>query len=720
MKDSPHRNFALALTVFAVLSAAVNGAVAHVYQRGVGHLRSNPAIAERDLRVLARPLQLKVGQQLDRARLVDHLDRIGYYRLAAAEPGCYELTDDALTIRARYPEFRDLVVRWNGSEIAALSSPSGVAMFEAAVEPETIATYMNDSAGSLSRTHIEPVPYAAIDGTALADAVVASEDGLFRTHHGIDWMRLAAVPLSGGGASTITMQVARLNVLQDRRRTLNRKAGEIGVAMAMERLYSKDAILAAYINTVDLGASRGRPLRGFGAAAREYFNVRDVRRVGPIQAATLAALLNQPSRYLDELQAGRDTRLKRQRNRVLRLMHTRFPERYPEDWLRHAEREPVAFDRRDAADDVLGRIGRSMLDYTRRDLVTEMPARAYLTVDAALQQIATEAVEHGLVRLDERTGVTRRGALQAALIAIDPTTGEILAMVGGRDYDSSQFNRTVGARRQVGSIMKPFTYLAAFERATEEHDRSVSPDTMVLDRPQTFVFPGFAPWRPANYDNDYAGAITWRQALAESRNVPAVKVAAFAGFRRIAALWQAASGQTSARAFPSIALGAVEATPAEVATAYAMLANDGLARPLTAVTRVIFGGRAREWQLAEPQRVAHAGAVAIVRDMMGSVMDEGTGRGARAAGFLHEAAGKTGTTDHLRDAWFAGFTPDLLTVVWVGRDDDRPLGFTGAQAALPIWTEFMRRALPSDPGRTAREIADPRPALQATSHAPPQ
>jgi penicillin-binding protein 1B len=708
MKDTGHRCFAIAMTVFALLSAATNVTLARVYSRGVGQLHSNRSIAERDLRVLARPLRLKVGLQYDRARLADHLERIGYYRVAVAEPGCYDLTDDSLTIRARYPEFADVTVRWTGDEIASLSTPSGEPMSEAAVEPETIATYVNDAAGSLSRTHIEPVPFAAIEGSALADAVVASEDGLFRTHHGVDFVRLAAVPLAGGGASTITMQVARLNVLQDRRRTIDRKVSEIGVAMAIERRYSKDAILTAYMNTVDLGASRGRPVHGFGAAAREYLNIRDVRLITPIQAATLAALLNQPSRYLDELHEGDDTRLQRQRNRVLRLMHKHFPDRYSEAWVRQAELEPVALARPDALDDSLGRISRNVLDYTRGELTVDAPARVYLTLDAALQQIGVEAVEHGLRTLDDRAGPSRGGRFQAALLAIDPSTGEILAMVGGRDYESSQLNRSVSARRQIGSIMKPFTYLAAFERADQEAAPGVSPATMVLDRPETFVFPGSRPWRPANYDSNYAGLITWRRALAESRNVPAVKIAAWAGFPRVAALWRAASGRPAAGVFPSIALGAVQATPAEVATAYALFATDGLVRPLNAVTRVIAGGYTREWPLPEPRRVAQAKSVAIVRDMMGSVIDEGTGRGARAAGFLHPAAGKTGTTDNLRDAWFAGFTRDLLTVVWVGRDDDGPLGFTGAQAALPIWTEFMRRALPADPQRTGREIADPR------------
>ena len=716
MSDTVHRNVGLALTLFAVVSAVANVGVARIYHHGVSQLQIHPSIAERDVRVFARPLRLTVGQQFGRAQLEAHLERLGYYPVEARERGCYTVTPDTLTVWARYEELTDVTVRWNGDEIVSLSTPSGERLAKAAVEPDTIATYMNDAAGSMSRTRIEPLPFAAVADTSLADALVASEDGLFRTHHGIDFVRLAAVPLAGGGASTITMQVARLNVLKDRRRTLDRKASEIGVAMAMERLYSKDAILTAYMNTVDLGASRGRPVHGFGAAAREYFGIRDIRQITPVQAATLAALLNQPSRYLDELHAGDDTRLQRQRNRVMRLMRKHFPTRYSDEWLRSAEREPVTL-APSSSDDVIGRISRHALDHALSGLAIDAPARVYLTLDAALQQIGVEAVERGLTSLEQRAGGRQAARLQAALLAIDPSSGEILAMIGGRGYETSQFNRSMSARRQVGSIMKPFAYLAALERAAEEHVSDVSAASMVLDRPETFVFHGFAPWRPANYDDNYAGTITWRRALAESRNVPAVKVAAWAGFSRVASLWQSASGQTAARVFPSIALGALQATPAEVATSYMTFANDGLARPLTAIARVIADGRTLEWPRAEPRRVARADSVAVVRDMLRAVMDEGTGRSARAAGFQHPAAGKTGTTDNLRDAWFAGFTRDLLTVVWVGRDDDRPLGFTGAQAALPIWTEFMTRALPSDPRRTSREIADPR-APRPVSTAP--
>jgi penicillin-binding protein 1B len=255
-------------------------------------------------------------------------------------------------------------------------------------------------------------------------------------------------------------------------------------------------------------------------------------------------------------------------------------------------------------------------------------------------------------------------------------------MVGGRSYDQSQFNRAVNAERQIGSLMKPFDYLAAFERAAAEGRTDISPNTLVVDEPTTFTFPGVRPWTPANYGHDYAGRITWRRALAESRNVAAVKVAGWAGINNVARFWEAAAGQQLPAIFPSLALGAIEATPAQVAGAYAIFATGGIAPLLQTETDAPTVSR----------RIARADTTRLVTAMMRAVLNEGTGRGVRAAGFTADAAGKTGTTDGLRDAWFVGFTSDLLAVVWVGLDDGQPLGLTGAQAALPLWTAFMKRA----------------------------
>ena len=683
----PH-TIAAGSTLFLVVSTAASAGLAAMYARGVTRLEAEQSITERDLRILARPVRVSPGQQIAKSSIEDHLKRIGYYSGCANHPGCYEADAQSLKIWARYPELSDAVLTWDGSEVRAIESLDGTAVDTALIEPETIVVQTADAARTSTRTLSDPIPFAAIEDSPLVDAIVASEDRGFLEHHGIDFPRLAIAPILGGGASTITMQVARLNVLHDRSRTVRRKLNEIAVAMAVERTHTKAEILDAYVNSVYIGARRGRSLHGFGAAAREFYGIDDVRQLTPLQAATLVALLNQPSRYLDDLHDGERARLRRQRNRVLGLMHKTFPDRYPEAAMRAAGEQTVTFAERTTSNDALQKISRHFLDYAA---VTLPPAgHVYLTLDSDLQRVAADVVEQGLADLEHRFPRLKTAQLQAALVVTDPRTGDVLAMIGGRSYEASQFNRAASAERQVGSIMKPFDYLAAFERAAAENRTDISPATLVADVPTVFTFAGFRPWKPANYDHDYAGTVTWRRALAQSRNVAAVHVAAWAGFDRIAALWEAASGRPIRQVFPSMALGAIQATPVDVARAYAVFATGGLARPLRTTTDADASRSAGPDGAA--RRVARAESTQSVASMMRAVLDEGTGRAARARGFTAPAAGKTGTTDLLRDAWFAGFTDDRLAVVWVGRDDDRPLGLTGAQAALPIWTEFMKQA----------------------------
>lgn len=692
MKDRGRSAIVAGLSLFLVLSTAAQGGVAALYARSVSRLKASASIRERDMRVFARPVRIEVGQRISRAQIEEHLQRIGYLEACGDDPGCYSAgaTLESLSIRGRYPEHPDVTIYWDGDAIAAITGSRGELRRDTTLEPDTIFTAAAH-AGAIGRTSHEPIPYAALAESPLLDAVIASEDRWFRTHHGLDLPRLALTPLSGGGGSTITMQVARMNVLQDRRRTFARKVSEIGVAMAIERLHSKQAILTAYVNSVYLGVTRGRSVHGFGAAAREFFGVRDVRQLTDLQAATLVALLNQPSRYLEDLQHGDEARLRKQRNRVLRLMQKNFPERYSDSWARALEDRPVVFAAPASTTDGLYRASRHFLDYTSG--VTPISnGRVYLTLDARLQRIASETVEQGLALLESRFFGGRRRALQAALIVTDPKTGDVLAMVGGRSYDRSQFNRTSSAARQVGSIMKPFGYLAAFERAADEGRSDASPDSVVVDLPTVFHFAGRRPWKPANYGDSYAGSITWRRALAESRNVAAVKVAAAAGFDRVARMWRAASGQRLPNVHPSIALGAIEATPAEVAASYSVFATGGVVTPLRTVLSFVTDSGTTHPRVEAPRRVAREESARAVAEMMRAVVDEGTGRAVRASGFAFDAAGKTGTTDALRDAWFAGFSGDLLAVVWVGRDDARPLGLTGAEAALPLWTQFMTRA----------------------------
>jgi penicillin-binding protein 1B len=335
-------------------------------------------------------------------------------------------------------------------------------------------------------------------------------------------------------------------------------------------------------------------------------------------------------------------------------------------------------------------------DYRGLTSTTDEAVDVYTTLDLQLQRLAQDAVRGGLTKVDDLLAHRRRkGKAEAALIALDPRTGEILAMVGGRSYNQSQYNRAVTSRRQPGSVFKPFVYLTAFEEAAEHGRTDITPASLVDDSPATWEFDNQV-WTPENYEQEYDGLITFRHALALSRNIAAIKVAEQAGYDRVAALWKKLGVGNPPKAYPSIALGVFEATPLEIATAYTLFPNMGIVRPLRNILTITRGGVdvTKELPATASRAIARPETTFLVTNMMRSVLNEGTGTPARAAGFTLDAAGKTGTTNDLRDAWFVGFTPELLTVVWVGFDDfSQPVGLTGAQAALPIWTEFMKRAL---------------------------
>jgi penicillin-binding protein 1B len=323
----------------------------------------------------------------------------------------------------------------------------------------------------------------------------------------------------------------------------------------------------------------------------------------------------------------------------------------------------------------------------------------YTTLDLHLQRLAQDAVRDGLAGVDKLLAHRKKGPWhpQAALIAIDPRTGEILAWVGGRSYNQSQYNRVLTARRQPGSVFKPFVYLAAFEKAAEEGRKDLTPATVVNDELTTFWFEDNA-YEPHNYEDKYDGPITLRRALAHSRNTAAVAVAEMVGYDTVANLWKRVGTSTAPKPYPSIALGAFEATPFEIATAYTVIPNLGQLRPLRAIVQV----NAEYKEAARPappatRTVSRPETAFLVENMMRSVVNEGTAAAVRGAGFALDAAGKTGTTNDLRDAWFVGFTPELLTVVWVGFDDNTALGLSGSQAALPIWISFTMRALAGHP-----------------------
>jgi penicillin-binding protein 1B len=314
-----------------------------------------------------------------------------------------------------------------------------------------------------------------------------------------------------------------------------------------------------------------------------------------------------------------------------------------------------------------------------------------------MQRAALDAVRNGLANVDKLLARRKKKpqSAQVVLLAIDPRSGEILAMVGGRSYNQSQYNRAIEARRQPGSVFKPFVFLAAFERAAQEGWTDLTPASLTLDEPATFTFDDQV-WEPKNYD-EYDGEVTLRRALAMSRNLGTIRVGERIGFDKIASLWRQVGVGTTPKGYPSITLGVFELTPMEVAQAYTLFTNGGSVRTLQAINHVQAGTKTLKPADSKLRNVAQSDTTYLVTNMMRSVLSEGTGAGARANGFRLDAAGKSGTTNDLRDAWFVGFTPELLTVVWVGFDDNQPLGLTGSTAALPIWTEFMKAALAGHP-----------------------
>jgi penicillin-binding protein 1B len=527
-------------------------------------------------------------------------------------------------------------------------------------------------------------------------AVLAIEDRRFYDHPGVDIIRTIAAVVTNlrgdrpylVGGSTLTQQLVK-NFFLTPEKSIRRKLLEQFMALVVERKLTKDQILALYLNEVYLGQRGSFAIHGVAEGARLMF-AKDVRNLNLNEAATIAGVIQAPQVHSPFRSLER---AKARRNVVLEAM--RAAEFIPEDTATRVSREPVV-----VADRAIDSEAPYFVDYVSKGIADAYPqlvsgnaVEVHTTLDLRLQRLAEAAIREGMSHVDQLLAKKGSPRAEAALIALDPATGDILAFVGGRSYSQSQFNRALNARRQPGSVFKPFVYLAAFERTGADPGPLLTPATIVSDEPTAFTF-DHQEYRPTNYDGTYAGPITLRRALAQSRNIPTIKVAQAAGYSRIADLWKRVGTGAPPKPYPSIALGVFEATPLEIATAYTVFPNLGEVHPARWVDRIVSPEHETiPLPASAPHRVVAPEVAYVVLDMMRGVMNEGTGSGARAAGFALDAAGKSGTTNDLRDAWFVGFTPELLAVVWVGLDDNSPVELTGSQAALPIWTSFMSRAL---------------------------
>ncbi|HJQ34943.1 MAG TPA: PBP1A family penicillin-binding protein [Pyrinomonadaceae bacterium] len=656
--------------------------------------------------IYAAPRTLRAGQKLTAVRLAEILRRAGYVEGEASRVwnGRFRVEDDAVEILPSETSSSSAeasgsstpnVVRVEFDRRGQISklSGDGVPLDSYTLAPEPLTSDAAEKTSDRAALSYEEIP------ETLRRAILSIEDRRFFEHGPVDLWGVARAAFSWGddeqtlkqGGSTITQQLVK-NTYLTPERTLARKFREAALAAVLESRIGKRDIFALYCNEIYLGRRGSVSVRGVRQAARVFFG-KELKDLSLAESATIAGMIQSPARFAPDRHAEE---ARARRNVVLGAMLR--DDAVSVDEARAAADEPVSvapFERTDA-------VAPYFIDYVNRETEARLPddgqgaagARVYTTLDLELQGIAEEALARQVERLEKTFKGKRRP--QAALVALDPHTGDVLAMVGGTSYAESQLNRATDARRQPGSVFKPVVYAAALEAG-------LSPLTLSADAPREFTYDGRARYRPANYGGGYSMRdVTLREGLVRSLNVVTVDAALRVGMARVASLAERL-GLPRPQAYPSSALGASEATPLEVATAYTAFAAGGrVARPNPFV-RVEGVGGASETLKEQPARsetldaraddsgqVLKPATAFMLTDMLSAVIDHGTARAAR--GMLKGAAvaGKTGTS---RDGWFAGFTPNLVCVVYVGFDDGEELGLTGADAALPAWSEFVRRAV---------------------------
>ncbi len=685
---------------------------AYAHYAAIVDERLDQRILRRRAGVYAAPRRVSVGQQISRDELRERLLRAGFREGRRGDPadqfssGVFVFEGDTAQLwtnefarNASMPETLNIKFsQIGGGRIVKIEDAStGQDIKSVALPPESLtadsgATTLPRGLGIQAR--FEDFP------PSLVNALLAIEDRNFFSHRGVDvkaviralWENWRHGEIREGG-STITQQLVKTNFLTPER-TYQRKFAEAMMAMAVERRLSKEEIFAIYANRVYLGQSGMTAVYGFKQAARVYFG-KELHELSLAESALIAGLAQAPNRYspyqrLDAAVARRNT--------VLDAMAETHLISDEEAEAAKSERlaviPPGKFDESAA---------QHFVDYLKRELdgrnirEREQPnLEIRTTLDLDLQQAANIAMKNYLAILDRvfsrRAKRSGGGRPEAALIAIDPHTGEILAMVGGRDYASSQLNRVTDARRQPGSVFKPIVYAAALANG-------VAPESIFNDAPQEIVF-GNHIYRPQNYGGRFSNQqVTLREGIVRSLNVVAVDAALQVGLPKVADIAEK-MGLPRPEAYPSMALGAFEATPFEIAQAYSTFANGGVSVTPFGIKSVARGDVTEEIAAAKTS-VLRPSVAYIVTETLAEAVDRGTATRVRGMGYRGPAAGKTGTS---RDAWFAGYTPKLLVVVWVGFDDYHNLGMVGGDAATPIWTDFVKRALALRPDLRAEKF----------------
>jgi len=687
-----------------VLGIAIASAVCAPFVYSAIELsRFERADARRATFIYAAGQPLAPGVHVQRVGLPATLARLGYAETRATppSPGLFRRSAGTWEIYLRAGEDAAALVRLQvvDDRIAKLTR-AGQDVASVTLEPEVLASATDRPGEDHKPVRIEETP------RVLINAVLAAEDHRFFEHGGLDvrallraaWANLRAGRVKEGG-STITQQLVKVRLLSPQR-TFFRKLREAWLAAVVESRYSKERILEAYLNEIYLGQRGPIAIRGVGSASRAYFG-KEVHQLTTAEAALIAAIIRGPNIYSPAVDPDR---AREHRNVVLAQM--RDLKMITSDEFERARRAPVQV--RSLASP--GQSAPYFVDYVRQELEQRFEGisrvrgvRIATTLDLSLQRFAEAAAVRGLDRLESslppgyRRDPARR--LQVAVLVVEPATGEIRALVGGRDYLASQFNRVTSARRQPGSAFKPIVFLAALRAGDGAPFFTAA--SRVEDLPITLEFNG-EPWSPRNYDDRYEGIVTVRQALEQSLNSATVRIAQNVGLPNVIETARALGLSGQLAPVPAMALGAFEVTPLALARAYLPLANGGI-RPaaVSGIRTVQFGDdEVKPAAAEESARVVSPAEAWLLTSLLKGVVTSGTASAVRASGLPDVVAGKTGTTNDGRDAWFVGYSPRLLALVWVGFDNGEPHGMSGAKAALPIWLDFMKQALDAYPQKT--------------------
>ncbi len=645
-------------------------------------------------RIYASPLELYKGLELAPDYLEMTLGQLGYVRASTIDtPGRYRRSRHGFEISSRgyaFPERREpprrIKIRLSGRSVAALSDiETGDPLALARLEPVEI--------GSVHAKTFEDRVVLSLADTPkmLLDILIAIEDRRFYQHFGVDpvgIVRAAVNNLRSGtieqGGSTITQQLVK-NLYLSNKRSYGRKIREAVMAIALERRTGKGQIVEAYVNEIFLGQDGNRAVHGFGLGARFFFG-KPLEDLGLAELATLVGMVKAPSTYDPR---RRPVAARKRRNLVLDLL-VKQGLIGPDDHAAASASELVV-----RSQPIQTREFGTFMDLVRVQLRRDYKEadlqaaglKVYTTLDPGVQLAAQNAANKTIRNIEKRKNLNAK-PLQAAVIIIDPRTGEVAGLVGGRGHSRGGFNRALNAKRAIGSLVKPFVYLAALEQRKHFNVLSVLEDTAVNVSTATGE-----QWVPRNYDGRFHGAVSLRRALIRSYNLATVNLGLSVGVKTVVKRLQAFGVENGLSELPSILLGAIDLTPVEVTQLYQTVANDGFKVPLRAI-RSVSDAHNRTLTRYPPsvERLTNASVAYLIQHLLTGVVTEGTARSAASAleGRL-PLAGKTGTTNGGRDSWFAGFGANYLTVVWVGRDDNGETGLTGATGALPIWTEVMLR-----------------------------